>query len=209
MNSKKKSEINKKKIFYLIKMEYLPSTLKVLHLGVAGLGLYVSVEGQDKIWPGRQAAGAPPFLPTWDFKSGFRKSTYITSAYIVTVVAFLQLAVLFYYHNYGGKESHFRLAYLVLALINLIFGSLVLVGAVSLLYIPPTNNTVESISGLPDGPEYDVAVAGAVLGALVIAFNFVNLYHAGHATVGPMRKGKLFSPSTMSYGKKKHSPRRR
>ena len=130
----------------------------------------------------------------------------MSAAYIVTVVAFLQLAVLFYFHNYRGKESHFRLAYFILAIVNLIFGSLVLQGAVVMLR-PPTGSTATAVTG----DEHNVAVGAAVLGALVIAFNFVNLYHAGHATVGPMRKGKLYSPSTMSsYGKmsSKTTPKR-
>jgi len=181
-------------------MEYLPSTLKVLHLGVAGLGLYVSIEGQDKIWVGR-------VTPSTSFigDSGFQKDTFLSAAYIVTVVAFLQLAVLYYFHNYKGKESHFRLAYFVLAVVNLIFGALVLQSATTLLREPDG----AGLTGTT-GTEHEVAVGAAVLGALVIAFNFVNLYHAGHATVGPMRKGKLYSPSTMSgYKKKKSSPRRK
>ena len=171
-------------------MEYLPSTLKVLHLGVAGLGLYVSIEGQDKIWPGRNTTGTAV-----EANTGFSKNNFMAAAYIVTVVAFLQLAVLYYFHNYKGKESHFRLAYFVLAIINLVFGALVLQAAATLLRAPNDSSTT-----VVTGSEHDVAVGAAVLGALVIAFNFVNLYHAGHATVGPMRKGKLYSPSTMSSG---------
>jgi len=172
-------------------MEYLPSTLKVLHLGVAGLGLYVSIEGQDKIWVGR---GTPN--STFIGDSGFQKDTFLSAAYIVTVVAFLQLSVLYYFHNYKGKESHFRLAYFVLAVVNLIFGALVLQGATSLLRGPDGAGLT-----VVTGDEHNVAVGAAVLGALVIAFNFVNLYHAGHAVVGPMRKGKLYSPTSMSVHK--------
>ena len=154
-------------------MEYLPTTLKTLHLGVAGLGLYVSIEGQDKIWPNRGTTTAGP-------NSGFEKDEFMSAAYIVTVIACLQLAVLYYFHNYRGKESHFRLAYFVLAIVNLIFGAIVLQGAATLLRpASGSSNTVVT------GKEHDVAVAGAVLGALVVAFNFVNLYHAGHAMVRP------------------------
>jgi hypothetical protein len=160
-------------------MEYLPTTLKTLHLGVAGLGLYVSIEGQDKIWPGR-TNGGPPFNTASPEGSGFSKDEFMSAAYIVTVIACLQLAVLYYFHNYRGKESHFRLAYFVLAIVNLIFGAIVLQGAAGLLRAPSgSDNTVVT------GDEHNVAVAGAVLGALVIAFNFVNLYHAGHAMVRP------------------------
>ena len=154
-------------------MEYLPTTLKTLHLGVAGLGLYVSIEGQDKIWPNRGTTTAGP-------NSGFEKDEFMSAAYIVTVIACLQLAVLYYFHNYRGKESHFRLAYFVLAIVNLIFGAIVLQGAATLLR-PASGSGLTVVTG----KEHDVAVAGAVLGALVVAFNFVNLYHAGHAMVRP------------------------
>lgn len=155
-------------------MEYLPTTLKTLHLGVAGLGLYVSIEGQDKIWPGG-AAGT-----TATAGNGFVKDEFMSAAYIITVIAFLQLAVLYFFHNYRGKESHFRLAYFVLAVINLIFGAIVLQGAATLLK-PAAGSGLTVVTG----DTHRVAVAGAVLGALVIAFNFVNLYHAGHAIIRP------------------------
>jgi hypothetical protein len=192
-------------------MEYLPSTLKLLHLGVAGLGLYVSIEGQLKIWPGRttSAVGAETTDP---FRSGFYKYNFVSAAYIVTVVALLQLAVLYYYHDYGGKESHFRLAYLTLALINLIFGSFLISGAVTLLDVPnfipmDAGGGVSSLHEVT-GVTHDIAMGGVILGALIIAFNFVNLYHAGYAIVGKGRKGKLFSPTSLS-AKKRHSPRRK
>jgi len=156
-------------------MEYLPSTLKVLHLGVAGLGLYVSIEGQDKIYPSRTTPGTG-FIAD----SGFQKDSFLSAAYIVTIVAFLQLAVLYYFHNYRGKESHFRLAYFVLAVVNLIFGALVLQSAATLLRGPDGAGLT-----VVTGDEHDIAIGAAVLGALVIAFNFVNLYHAGHAIVRP------------------------
>ena len=158
-------------------MEYLPTTLKTLHLGVAGLGLYVAIEGQDKIWPGR---GGGTGVNTAGTDSGFSKDEFLSATYIVTVIACLQLAVLYYFHNYKGKESHFRLAYFVLAIINLIFGAIVLQGAATLLRAPEGSGLT-----VVTGKEHDVAVAGAVLGALVVAFNFVNLYHAGHAMVRP------------------------
>ena len=157
-------------------MEYLPTTLKTLHLGVAGLGLYVAIEGQDKIWPGRDDGG----VYTAGLNSGFEKDEFLSATYIVTVIACLQLAVLYYFHNYRGKESHFRLAYFVLAIINLIFGAIVLQGAATLLR-PASGSGLTVVTG----KEHNVAVAGAVLGALVVAFNFVNLYHAGHAMVRP------------------------
>tara|TARA_R110002126_G_scaffold75099_2_gene187051 strand:+ start:5584 stop:6099 length:516 start_codon:yes stop_codon:yes gene_type:complete len=159
-------------------MEYLPTTLKTLHLGVAGLGLYVAIEGQDKLWPGSSSSTTTAAQAN----SGFQKDEFMSAAYIVTVIACLQLAVLYYFHNYRGKESHFRLAYFVLAIVNLIFGAIVLQGAATLLKKPAGSGA--GVSVVTD-KMHDVAVAGAVLGALVIAFNFVNLYHAGHAMVRP------------------------
>ena len=155
-------------------MEYLPSTLKVLHLGVAGLGLYVSIEGQDKIFPGRGGTTTASIAET-----GFQKDTFIFSAYIVTVIALVQLAVLFYFHNYGAKESHFRVVYFMLAIVNIIFASFLLQGAATLMVVPSGSSAT-----VVTGDEHDVAIGAAVLGALVIAFNFVNIYHASYARGG-------------------------
>jgi hypothetical protein len=168
-------------------MEYLPTTLKTLHLGVAGLGLYVSIEGQDKIWPARPIGTNQS--TAYGVQSGFEKDEFMSAAYIVTVIACLQLAVLYYFHNYRGKESHFRLAYFTLAVVNLIFGAILLQGAATLLRPASGSDNVVVI-----GDEHNVAVASAVLGALVIAFNFVNLYHAGHAIVRPASTRGRSSP---------------
>ena len=165
-------------------MEYLPSTLKVLHLGVAGLGLYVSIEGQDKLDTFTANASGVESTARYDH-TGFQKDTFMFSAYIVTIVALVQLAVLFYFHNYGAKESHFRVAYFTLAIINIIFSSILLQGAATLLVIPEgASGTGAGQVEKVEGKEEDVAVAAAVLGALVIAFNFVNMYHAAYAMGG-------------------------
>ena len=165
-------------------MEYLPSTLKVLHLGVAGLGLYVSIEGQDQLDP---TADSNTTSTTEQF-SGFSKQNFLFAAYIVTVVALVQLCVLFYFHNYGAKESHFRVTYFLLAMVNIIFSSFLLQGAVTLLRVPTdAHETPVSTTGKyvkVTGKSEDVAIAAAVLGALTIAFNFVNIYHASYARGG-------------------------
>jgi hypothetical protein len=165
-------------------MEYLPITLKTLHLGVAGLGLYVSIEGQEQINPsgGSDATTASPT------NAGFDKSNFMFAAYVVTVVALAQLAVLFYFHNYGARDTHFRVAYFLLAIVNIIFGSILLQGAATLLRVPvgaegdgtTPANTFTKVTGKTE----DVAIAAAVLGALTIAFNFVNIYHASYAVGG-------------------------
>tara|TARA_R110001632_G_scaffold31867_5_gene82875 strand:+ start:982 stop:1503 length:522 start_codon:yes stop_codon:yes gene_type:complete len=162
-------------------MEYLPSTLKVLHLGVAGLGLYVSIEGQEELDP-----FVDPEETTNQALTGFSKSNFMFSAYIVTIIALVQLAVLFYFHNYGAKESHFRVTYFVLAMINIIFGSYLLQGAVTLLRIPEGAEGAGTgqVVHLTRSKDKDVAVGAAVLGALVITFNFVNIYHASYARGG-------------------------
>ena len=166
-------------------MEYLPVSLKVAHLGVTGLGLYAAIEGQDKIDP--SLAG----LTTAIAGGFFDKSTYLSAVYIVTVVALLQLAVLFYYHNYGGKETHFRVAYFTLAVINIIFSSIVIQQAASALHVVSGDP-----STTPTGSANDSLVAGAVLGGLVLFANFVNMYHAGYAGLAP-------------HGSMRRSPRRK
>ena len=160
-------------------MEYLPVSLKTAHLGVAGLGLYTAIEGQDKI---NNSDGTLTTVGT----NGFQKDFYLSAVYIVTVVALLQLAVLFYYHNYGGKETHFRVAYFTLAVVNIIFSSIV-IQQVSTALHPINGSTLVS----PSGKAYDSLVAGAVLGGIVLFANFVNMYHAGYAGLhngGGMRR---------------------
>lgn len=160
-------------------MEYLPISLKTAHLGVAGLGLYASIEGQDKIDPSTGTT------ETISADNGFEKSTYLSAVYIVTVVALLQFAVLMYYHNYGGKESHFKVAYFGLALVNIIFSSIVIQQASTALHV--TNGSTRT---KPTGDAYDALLAGVVLGGVVLFANFVNMYHAGYAGVrnGGMRR---------------------
>ena len=160
-------------------MEYLPITLKTLHLGVAGLGLYVAIEGQEQIDPSETAS------TTTEASSGFNKSNFMFAAYVVTVIALVQLAVLFYFHNYGGNSTHFRVAYFMLAMVNIIFGSILLQGAVTLLRVPSGAEGAAAPSFTKvTGKTEEVAIGAAVLGALTIAFNFVNIYHASYAMGG-------------------------
>ena len=152
-------------------MRGFQQTLKVLHLGVAGLGLYVSIDGQDKL-SGQNATGQTSST------DGFDKDAFVSSAFVVTVIALVQLAVLFFYHNYGGPVQHFRIAYFILAMVNLIFGAILLQGAVQLLH-PGASDTTPAVN---DDVER-VGTAAVVLGSLLIAFNFTNVYHASFAMV--------------------------
>ena len=163
-------------------MDYLPVSLKTAHLGVAGLGLYAAIEGQDRIDP------ATASLTTSNGQAGFEKSTYLSAVYVVTVIAILQLAVLFYYHNYGGHESHFRVAYFTLALVNLIFSTIIIQQGSTALSV--AHGSTDSV---PGGKTYDALVAGVVLGGIVLFANFVNMYHAGYAGLAP-RGGMRRSP---------------
>jgi hypothetical protein len=165
-------------------MRGFQQTLKVLHLGVAGLGLYVSIEGQDKLGGQGTNYNAGTATP------GFDKDSFISSAYIVTVIALVQLAVLFFYHNYNGPVEHFRVAYFILAMVNLIFGTILLQGAAQLLH-PGGSVIQQDITDNKDkvtGDSHTVAVGGAVLGSLIIAFNFANVYHASYALEEGLRK---------------------
>ena len=164
-------------------MEYLPITLKTLHLGVAGLGLYVAIEGQEQI-----DITVGNGTTTDVIKSGFEKPNFMFAAYVVTIIALVQLAVLFYFHNYGGNSTHFRVAYFMLAMVNIIFGSILLQGAVTLLVVPEgaegDGTTPPGSFTKVTGKTEEVAIGAAVLGALTIAFNFVNIYHASYAMGG-------------------------
>ena len=163
-------------------MEYFPLGLKAAHIGVVGLGLYVAIEGQNKLDQNARidTTGSGEYF-TSSYVHGFSKDTYLFSAYIITIIALAQLAVLYSYHNNGGKESHFRVAFYVLALINLIFSSILLQGSATLLQAKPSPVSVASSERtfkVVEGDAYTVAVAGAVLAALVVTFSFVNFYHA-------------------------------
>jgi hypothetical protein len=163
-------------------MEYLPITLKTLHLGVAGLGLYVAIEGQEQI---DAEYGTTNATSATTFNSGFQKNNFMFAAYVVTVIALVQLAVLFYFHNYGGNSTHFRVAYFMLAIVNIIFGSILLQGAVTLLRVPSgAEGTGDGSYVKVTGKTEEVAIGAAILGALTIAFNFVNIYHASYAMGG-------------------------
>ena len=161
-------------------MEYFPLGLKAAHIGVVGLGLYVAIEGQNKLEA--TGTGNPTPISPDNHLYGFIKEQFLYATYVVTLIALAQLFVLFYYHNYGGKEAYFRGAFFVLALINIIFASIVLQGAVTLLktdsaYTDGSGNagTVNSLTG----DKKTVSIAAAVLGGLVITFSFINFYHAG------------------------------
>ena len=160
-------------------MDRLPSTLKILHLGVAGLGLYVSIEGTRKLGgQGGPAANASIGTMT----NGFDKDAFVSSAFIVTIIALVQLAVLYYFHDFRGKEENFRVSYFVISLISLIFGTILLQGAVQLLH-PGASGGDAVGAGNSDAAKAAkrVAIAGAVLGGLMILFNYTNLYHASYA----------------------------
>jgi len=159
-------------------MEYFPLGLKAAHIGVVGLGLYVAIEGQNKL--PSNSVEITDTVDTTNPNYGFQKDTFLFATYIVTLIALAQLFVLFYYHNYGGKESYFRGAFFVLALINIIFSAIVLQGAVTLL--DNSSSITSEGTDIPvnkiTGDKETVAIAAATLGALVITFSFVNFYHA-------------------------------
>ena len=158
-------------------MEYFPLGLKAAHIGVVGLGLYVAIEGQNKLDQSGERATNEYF--TSSYLHGFSKDTYLFSTYIITVIALAQLAVLYSYHNYKGKEPYFRVAFYMLALVNLIFSAVLLQGSATLLQAKPQTDLLGGLEYyVVEGDAHRVAVAGAVLGALVVAFSFVNFYHA-------------------------------
>lgn len=155
-------------------MDYLPVSLKVSHLGMVALGLYVSIEGMVKLSPENTSENAFREVTV-------NKTRLVASAFALTVFAGVQLAVLYNFHNYGGDISNFRYAYFALALVNIILGAIVLAESIELVKIDGTS------AGDLDNPD-NVLVAAIVFGALAILFNMVNLYHTRTARNTVMRR---------------------
>jgi hypothetical protein len=159
-------------------MDYLPVSLKVSHLGMVALGLYVSIEGMVKLSPENTSEN--------QFREvTVNKTRLVASAFALTVFAGVQLAVLYNFHNYGGDISNFRYAYFALALVNIILGAIVLAESIELIKIDGMTSTTPS--GKLDNPD-NVLVAAIVFGALAILFNMVNLYHTRTARNTVMRR---------------------
>tara|TARA_R110000868_G_scaffold208551_1_gene458032 strand:+ start:526 stop:1008 length:483 start_codon:yes stop_codon:yes gene_type:complete len=155
-------------------MDYLPVSLKVSHLGMVALGLYVSIEGMVKLSPENTSENAFREVTV-------NKTRLVASAFALTVFAGVQLALLYNFHNYGGDISNFRYAYFALALVNIILGAIVLAESIELVKIDGTS------AGDLDNPD-NVLVAANVFGALAILFNMVNLYHTRTARNTVMRR---------------------
>lgn len=161
-------------------MEYLPISLKVSHLGMVGLGLYVSIDGMLKLSPENAS------------ESAFRevtvnKTRLVASAFALTVFAGVQLAVLYNFHNFGGDINNFRYAYFSLALVNIILGAIVLAESVELIKIDGMTSPVSTNPDKMDYPD-NVLIASIVFGGLAILFNMVNLYHTRTARHTVMRR---------------------
>ncbi len=161
-------------------MDYLPVSLKVSHLGMVALGLYVSIEGMVKLSP--ENASETAFREVT-----VNKTRLVASAFALTVFAGVQLALLYNFHNYGGDISNFRYAYFALALVNIILGAIVLAESIELIKIDGMKSPTDTSPGNMDYPD-NVLVAAIVFGGLAILFNMVNLYHTRTARNTVMRR---------------------
>ena len=144
---------------------HLQLPLKFLHLAMVGVGLYVSIDGALKLYP--ENASETAFREVTVNKTRFN-----ASAFAVTVFAFLQLTMLYGYHNLGGDEMTFRFSYYVLSVINIILGSIILAESIEMLKI----DGMKDSEGDLDNPN-NVLILGIVFGGMAILFNMVNLYH--------------------------------
>jgi hypothetical protein len=161
-------------------MDYLPVSLKVSHLGMVALGLYVSIEGMVKLSPENTSETAFREVTV-------NKTRLVASAFALTVFAGVQLAVLYNFHNYGGDISNFRYAYFALALVNIILGAIVLAESIELIKIDGMTSPSSTSPANMDYPD-NVLIAAIVFGALAILFNMVNLYHTRTARNTVMRR---------------------
>jgi len=149
---------------------HLQLPLKFLHLAMIGVGLYVSIDGALKLYP--ENASETAFREVT-----VNKTRLNASAFAVTVFAFLQLTMLYGYHNLGGDEMTFRFSYYVLSVINIILGSIILAESVEMLKIDGMSEGGSPATGDPlDNPD-NVLILGIIFGAMAILFNMVNLYH--------------------------------
>ena len=148
---------------------HLQLPLKFLHLAMVGVGLYVSIDGAIKLYPENASEAAFREVTV-------NKTRFNASAFAVTVFAFLQLTMLYGYHNLGGDEMTFRFSYYVLSVINIILGSIILAESVEMLKIDGMS-TASGDDGNPlDNPD-NVLILGIIFGSMAILFNMVNLYH--------------------------------
>ena len=111
---------------------------------------------------------------------------------------------MFFFHDYKGTETHFRLAYFVVAVLSIIFGSILLQGAVT-LYNDGTNTNDTKFDS--KSKYLDFARGGGLgLAVVVLLFNFVNLYHAGYAVLD--RGSRKMSPKKSMSPMKSMSPKK-
>lgn len=148
---------------------HLQLPLKFLHLAMVGVGLYVSIDGAIKLYP--ENASETAFREVT-----VNKTRLNASAFAVTVFAFLQLTMLYGYHNLGGDEMTFRFSYYVLSVINIILGSIILAESVEMLKIDGMSIETNNDGNPLDNPD-NVLILGIIFGSMAILFNMVNLYH--------------------------------
>lgn len=97
----------------------------LLLLGTIGTGLYVAVEGIDKIDINSNATNQ--FLTV----SGFERGTFLYAAVIVVALAVLQLMIFGIHHRTGQTDSSMRSFLLLSGIFSVVFGSILLMqGAV-------------------------------------------------------------------------------
>jgi len=186
-------------------MKGLQQTLKVLHVLVAGLAIAVSVIAQDQL-SGQFTPGSGDNAVNYSTR-GFDKDAFVSSAFLISIFAITQICLLFFFHDYKGTETHFKLAYFIVAVLSIIFGSILLQGAVT-LYNDGTNEG-NSFNEALDKYRNFARGGGLALAVVVLLFNFVNLYHAGYAVLDrgsrkmSPKKGEMKTPITLSRRKRK------
>lgn len=170
-------------------MDYIPHALGTLHLGLVGLGLYVSGMGTARLKPENASENA--------FREVTVDKTRLTSSAIaITVLALVQAATLFAYHYYGFEDYQFKGAYFIIAIVNIILGSIVLAESIELLQVD--GMTLGSGTTPATDSELDnddtILIASTVFAGLTIVLNMVNLYHAktGRHTVMKRGRRKIF-----------------
>lgn len=157
----------------MMMLKLSPGFLKLLHVSLIPLGLYVAAQTEYKI--------KPESISEQEFRElTVNKTRAVSSTIALLVFIVAQLAMLYKFHDFGMEVNQFKLGYFVFSVINVILASIV---------ISEFSEFVR-LNGSSGGPTGFLAtmIAGVVFGGLALLFNIANLYHVSSITGVPNKR---------------------